>query len=112
MTGPALLRNDKHEETHDGLDSPEAARNLHRHGNQRLLRRDAVADRDGVFTIGAPRRRISAVGLRVSSGWPTSRGGRRAVRPALLRPKLTWPRVACIRDVVPDAADAQQRLTE
>jgi hypothetical protein len=51
MTGPALLRNDKHEETHDGLDTPEAARNLHRHGNQRLLRRDAVAVRDFVLTI-------------------------------------------------------------
>jgi hypothetical protein len=51
MTGHALLRNDEHKEIHDGLDTPEAARNLHRHGNQRLLRRDVVAVRVFAFII-------------------------------------------------------------
>jgi hypothetical protein len=38
-------------ETSNGLDAPKAAGNLHRHGNQRLFRREAV-DHDFVFMIG------------------------------------------------------------
>jgi len=36
------------EEASNGLDTPEAARNLHRHGDQRLLRREAL-DHEFVF---------------------------------------------------------------
>jgi hypothetical protein len=42
MAGATFSRNETNEERSDGLDTPEAARNLHRHGNQRLLRRDLI----------------------------------------------------------------------
>jgi hypothetical protein len=51
MAGVAFSLNDEKQEISDGLDTPETARNLHRHGNQRLLRRNVVADRDIVLTV-------------------------------------------------------------
>ena len=53
---PATSQIDLSEETSNGLDTPEAARNLHRHGNQRLLRREAV-DHEFVLTLAPGRAR-------------------------------------------------------